>query len=122
MHQQVKDPSGLVHYLVPDFELIFFDEQTFVSLQNWMWKWWWLSVPYALFYIIAIFAGGSWMTKNNCKYELRQPLILWNVVLTIFSLWGVVRCVPELIYTLIHHGMKDSICDTTYMKGVTGLW
>ena len=122
MHDRVKDPTGLVHLWVADFEQIFFDEQTFSTLRNWLWNWWWVSILYALFYIVAVFAGQSWMARNNQKYELRQPLVLWNTILTIFSLWGAIRTVPEVFYTLAHHGIKYSICDSTYMRGVTGLW
>ena len=122
MHQLVEDPSGLIHRWVPDFELVFFDEQNYASIQNWMQNWWWLSLPYALFYIIAVFVGRAWMARKNQKYELRQSLILWNTILSVFSFWGACRCVPELIYTLIHHGYMHSVCDSTYMKGISGLW
>jgi elongation of very long chain fatty acids protein 6 len=122
IHPLVKDPSGVIHYWVPDFELAFFDEQIFSSVQNWMHNWWWLSLSYALFYILAVFIGRSWMTRKGTKYELRQPLVLWNTILTIFSFWGACRCVPELIYSLKQHGFMYTVCDTTYMKGISGLW
>lgn len=121
-HELIKDPSGVVHPWVVDFELAFFDDQIFSYVQNWMRNWWWLSLLYALFYIIAVFLGRSWMNKKQIKYELRQPLILWNASLTIFSFWGACRCVPELIYSLKQHGFMYSICDTTYMKGISGFW
>ncbi|CAF4404463.1 unnamed protein product, partial [Adineta steineri] len=59
---------------------------------------------------------------KNKKYELRQPLVLWNTGLALFSLWGAYRSVPELIYTLTHHGFMYSVCHSPYMKGITGLW
>lgn len=122
MHEEIKDPTGIVHPWVVDFELAFFNEQTLSSVHHWLRNWWWLSLLYALFYIIAIFVGQSWMNKRQTKYELRLPLVLWNTTLTIFSFWGVCRCVPELIHALTQHGFMYSICDTTYMKGITGLW
>jgi hypothetical protein len=122
MHRLVKDPTGVVHHWVPDFELLFFNERNYALIQNWMHNWWWLSLPYAAFYIMAVFIGRAWMERKNQKYELRQALVLWNTILTIFSFWGACRCVPEFIYTLTHHGYMYSICDSTYMKGISGLW
>jgi hypothetical protein len=122
IHQLVTDPTGVIHRWVPDFELAFFDEGNYSLILNFMHNWWWLSLPYALFYIIASFIGRSWMANKNFKFELRQPLVLWNTILTIFSFWGACRCVPELIYTYTQHGFMYTICDSTYMKGITGLW
>jgi len=122
IHQLVKDPSGINHRWVPDFELAFFDEQKYALVQSLMQDWWWLSLLYALFYIIAVFIGRSWMAKKNEKFELRQSLIIWNTLLTIFSLWGVCRCVPEIVNALTQHGFRYSVCDSTYMEGITGLW
>ena len=122
VHRSVRDPTGFVHQWVPDFELAFFNEQTFTAIKRLMHDWWWLSLVYALFYIIFIFIGRTWMAKRTEKFELRQPLVLWNAALTIFSFWGACRCVPELIHAITHHGFMYSICDSTYIKGVTGLW
>ena len=122
VHRSVRDPTGFVHQWVPDFELAFFDKQKFGSLQRLMHDWWWLSIVYALFYIIIIFIGRAWMLKRNKKFELRQSLTLWNTGLAIFSFWGACRCVPELIHSLTHHGFMYSICDSTYKGGITGLW
>jgi hypothetical protein len=59
-------------------------------------NWWWLSIPYALFYIIIVFIGQAWIKKRNKKFESRGTLIAWNIFLTVFSLWGAYRCIPEL--------------------------
>jgi predicted neutral ceramidase superfamily lipid hydrolase len=122
VHQLVRDPSGVIHRWVLDFELAFFDEQKYSFIQRSMYNWWWLSLLYALFYIIAIFIGRAWMARRNEKFELRQSLILWNTILTIFSLWGAYRCIPEFIYALTQHGFMYSVCDSTYREGITGLW
>lgn len=122
LHPLVRDPTGYIHHWVPDFELVFSNEQNYALVQSSMHNWWWLSLPYALFYIIAVFVGRSWMAKKKEKYELRQTLVIWNTALSIFSLWGAYRCVPELIHALNKHGFKYSVCDSTYMEGITGLW
>jgi len=122
VHPLVKDSTGVVHQWVLDFELFLFDKQNVAFVKRLMEDWWWLSIIYALFYIIIVFIGRAWMSKKNEKFELRQPLVLWNIGLTIFSFWGACRCVPELIHALTHHGFMYSVCDSTFLKGITGLW
>ncbi|UJR26072.1 hypothetical protein I4U23_007418 [Adineta vaga] len=122
VHQSVQDPTGFVHRWVMDFELAFFDKNKFNLVKDLMENWWWLSLVYAILYIVLVFIGRAWMSKRKDKFELRGPLILWNAGLTIFSLWGACRCVPELIHALMQHGFMYSVCDRTYMKGITGLW
>lgn len=122
IHQLVKDPTGVQHRWVLDFELTFFDRSKYASLERWMADWWWISLPFALFYIIMAFMGRAWMATRKDKFELRFPLFIWNAVLSVFSFWGACRCVPELLYTLNHHGFTYSVCDATYKQGITGLW
>jgi elongation of very long chain fatty acids protein 6 len=122
IHRLVQDPSGVQHRWVFEFELIFFDSNKFSSIQRWMSDWWWISLPYALFYIVSVLLGQSWMEKQQKKFELRQLLVSWNALLAIFSFWGTCRCVPELFHALNQHGFMYSICDMTYRQGITGLW
>ena len=122
LHDQIKDPSGFVHSWVFEYELAFFDKNTFNLIKHLMKHWWWLSLVYAVFYIVLVFLGRIWMSKRKDKYELRKPLVLWNTGLTVFSFWGACRCMPELIHALTQHGFMYSICNCLYMEGVTGLW
>jgi hypothetical protein len=122
IHPAVTDLSGVIHHWVFDFELAFFDRQKLFSIEKFMYNWWWLSIPYALLYIIAIFIGSVWMAKRNKKFELRRSLIIWNTFLAIFCFWGTCRCVSEFVHTLTYHGFLYSICDLSYKEGITGLW
>jgi elongation of very long chain fatty acids protein 6 len=122
VHLSIKDPSNVVHPWVFDFELVLFNQRTFSLIENFMNNWWWLSIPYAIFYIIIVFIGQTWMTKRNKKFELREALIAWNTFLAIFSFWGACRCVPELLYSLNKHGLQHSLCNPILKQGVTGLW
>jgi len=122
IHSSITDVNGINHRWVFDFELVFFDQRKLFWIEKFMYNWWWLSIPYALLYIIAIFIGQTWMKKRNEKFELRKSLVIWNTILTIFSFWGACRCVPEFMYTLTHHGFLYSICNPDYKQGITGLW
>lgn len=122
IHSSIPDINGIIHRWVFDFELAVFNRQQLFSVERLMHNWWWLSIPYALLYIIAIFIGQLWMAKRNRKFELRKLLVMWNFMLAIFSFWGTCRCVPELIYALTHQGFLYSICHPNCKQGITGLW
>lgn len=122
IYQQVTDVNGVNHSFVFDFELIFFDRQKYTWIQQWINDWWWLSIVFACFYIIAVFIGREWMKRKAEKYELREALIFWNTILTIFSFWGAYRCIPEFIQALNQHDFRYSLCDSTFKQGITGLW
>ncbi|CAF3653135.1 unnamed protein product [Rotaria sp. Silwood1] len=122
MYSSIRDPSDVVHRWVFDFELILFNEKNLLLIENFMYNWWWLSIPFVLVYIIIICIGQIWMRKRNKKFELRKALIVWNVFLAVFSFCGACRCVPELLHSLNKHGFYHSLCNPILKKGVTGLW
>ena len=122
VYPSITDPSDVVHRWVFDFELVFFKRNNRLMIERLMYQWWWLSIPYALFYIILVFLGQAWMRRANKKFELRSLLIAWNAFLAIFSFWGACRCVPELVHSLNHHGLHHSLCNPVLKEGITGLW
>jgi elongation of very long chain fatty acids protein 6 len=117
----VVDPNGLSHPFVFDFELKFFDKIYAQNIYNWMNKWWWLSIVYSVIYVILIYYGRSLMESRE-RLELRMPLILWNLGLAIFSIFGMLRCVPEMLYSLNKDGLEYTICDRRNIHGITGYW
>lgn len=121
IHPWVQDPNGLSHPLVFEFEKKFFDRQYAKNIYLWMNEWWWLSIVYSLIYVVLIYFGRSLMESRE-RFELRVPLILWNLGLALFSALGVVRCVPEMIYSLNKQGLQYTICDRSQIYGVTGYW
>jgi elongation of very long chain fatty acids protein 6 len=122
IHSSIVDPNGVMHRWVFDFELILFDQDKIYLLEQWMHRWWWLSIPYVCIYIVAIVIGQTWMKKRVNKFELRTCLVLWNCMLAVFSVWGAYRSVPELGHVLVKYGFIYSICNPSYQQGVTGLW
>lgn len=119
--RSVEDPNGLLHYFVFGFEQKFFDKTYARNIYRWMNEWWWLSIVYSIIYVILIYYGRSLM-ESRPRFELRLPLILWNVSLAIFSLFGMARCVPEMIHSLAKQGLQFTICDRSHIYGVTGYW
>jgi len=117
----VRDPNGFSHPFVFDFEKKFFDKTYAQNIYNWMNKWWWLSIVYSIIYVGLIYFGRSLMEKRE-RIELRFPLILWNISLALFSIFGMIRCLPEMIYNVGTTGLQYTICDNSNIYGVTGYW
>ena len=51
---------------------------------------------------------------NRQPYDLRLPLGIWSLFLSIFSLFGSMRMVPELLHSLSSRGFTHSICYGDY--------
>ena len=103
------------------FERLFDSKEYVDSLMNWMNINWSLSIKFSLVYIILVFAGKSYM-QNRPRYELRLPLIIWNILLAVFSIIGTIRVWPDFLFTIRKHGIVQSVCDNSYAYGITGFW
>jgi len=103
------------------YESLFDDKEYVDSLAKWMKENWQLSIFCSLLYILVVFSGKAYM-QNRPKYELRPFLIVWNLLLAVFSICGTIRVWPEFVYTLSVRGIKFSVCDSSYAYGITGFW
>jgi hypothetical protein len=60
-------------------------------------------------YLVVVYALKTGMA-NRSPFGLRLPLILWNSCLAAFSLFGIFRMVPEMVYVLTTYGRYHSVC------------
>lgn len=95
----------------PNYSYIFNFEKNFLHTKNriWMQNNLTSSYYYCIIYIIIIFNGKYYMAKRP-RFNLRGPLILWSSLLSLFSIIGVFRTLPEMIHILTHHGFYHSVC------------
>jgi len=77
----------------------------------------WLSAAY----VIVIFAGQKWMHSRS-PFDLRIPLFLWSAVLSIFSIIGTFRTLPQLYNGINDYGWTYSMCDSSFYLGSSGFW
>jgi elongation of very long chain fatty acids protein 6 len=103
------------------FETLFQSMEFVESLRLWMERNWTLSVWTAVLYCILIYYGRLYMSKRK-RYELRLPLIAWNIFLASFSILGTIRVLPEFRYSLLEKGVEYSVCDNSYAYGIPGFW
>jgi elongation of very long chain fatty acids protein 6 len=103
------------------FERVFESREFVDTLQAWMNKNWWYSGLISLVYILFIFLGRYLMSQRP-RFELRKPLLVWNVTLALFSLLGTIRTWPEFYHALVNRGIVYSVCDISYAYSITGFW
>lgn len=73
-------------------------------------KWYWALYAGAA-YIFIIFSLQRFM-RDRPPLELKWPLFFWNLSLGIFSIIGLVRCLPGFMRVLgLPNGFYRSICD-----------
>ncbi|CAF1111411.1 unnamed protein product [Adineta steineri] len=113
--------KNLSLYYVFDFERYSDKIGTLNDLRTFMIQRWHNSFFYAIAYLLLIYAGQMYM-KNKPRFELRLWLAAWSGLLAIFSIFGALRVLPELIYVIYRHGIKDSICNNSNAFGVVGFW
>ncbi|VDN55887.1 unnamed protein product [Dracunculus medinensis] len=92
-----------------------------VSSTKWMQNNWNYSIYYSILYVICIYAGQKLMESRKA-FILDQPLFLWNLILAIFSLIGVIRMSPEMWWSITANSWSHSICCASFAQGVTGFW
>ncbi|XP_060071399.1 elongation of very long chain fatty acids protein 6-like [Ylistrum balloti] len=89
--------------------------------EDYMKRHWADSFIYSTVYVVVVFCGKKWM-ENRPRYDLRPYLATWSSILGIFSIFGAIRTVPELISSVRDHGMEYSLCVPSHLQGVTGFW
>ena len=73
-----------------------------------------MSLPFTITssYLAFIYLFTKYMRYKEA-YSLKQPLVLWNTVLCIFSFIGALQTVPMLLYMIYQSNtFNDTICTT----------
>ncbi len=103
------------------FEQVFEKHENVNGWKEWMKLNWKYSIHIGILYIILVFLG-RFLMQNRTKYELRKPLVIWNIILALFSIIGTIRVVPDFVRALANEGVVYSICKNDFAYGVTGFW
>lgn len=103
------------------FERLFESHDYADAVKQWMQRNWTYSFLFSAIYILFILIGRRVMATRE-KFELRKPLLVWNLTLAVFSLIGTIRVWPEFLYALFNKGVVYSVCDGSYAYSITGFW
>jgi elongation of very long chain fatty acids protein 6 len=80
---------------------------------------------FAVFLYVVLIAFGQHVMTNRPAWNLRKPMALWNLGLSVFSWVGMFRTLPQLVHNLMTMSIRDNLCldpRITYGSGSTGLW
>eukprot|EP01039_Chlorochromonas_danica_P007901 gene7901-8716_t len=66
-----------------------------------------------LAYGLFIFLGQRVM-KDRKPFNLTHSLAVWNLFLSLFSLYGAVRTVPHILHRLATVSFEETVCETPY--------
>ena len=80
-----------------------------LDYRRWMVEHWTVCFYYVAAYMLIVFGGQQFM-QNRPRFELRKALVTWNVILSVFSIIGTLRTLPEMIYVLRNFGLYHSVC------------
>ncbi|KAL3282829.1 hypothetical protein HHI36_005992 [Cryptolaemus montrouzieri] len=107
------------HYHIFSFEASYKHDEYI----EWMKGQWNNGYLYCAIYVISIFSGQYFM-KNRPKFELRKPLVIWNVALAVFSIIGASRTYPEISHILSNYGLYHSVCCPSFLTHdkVSAFW
>lgn len=84
----------------------------------------WIPVTCVIVYGVLILWGIPFM-RDRKPFDLRWSLAAWNLFLSAFSFFGMVRTWPHVAYNLWSIGFEQTLCTPaikTYGCGATGLW
>ena len=92
------------------------DKAVAFALRYWHW-----SVYVCVIYVVSIFGIQRWM-RNREKYDLRRPLFMWSLSLSLFSMLGFYNASLIHLRFAWEEGWEKSICAPVIIKGRVGLW
>ena len=76
----------------------------------------------AVAYLPCVFGLQHYM-QSRPAFELKTPLLLWNLGLSLFSWWMASEVVPLLIAELRGHGsVSEQLCDPTVYERDARSW
>lgn len=116
---------GRYLYMISDFQATEF-ERKFKPHDyiQWTVENWFFCLIMVVIYLVFIVFGPKHM-ENLKPFDLRQPLALWNGVLSVFSTIGIIRTVPYLIGNILTLSYEETICtrpSESWGAGPCGFW
>lgn len=84
---------------------------------SFVWRYWWFFAVMGAAYLPTIFGLKYWM-KDRPAFNLRRPLILWNIFMATFSTAGFLSIVYPIIENWVYPGggltPHEFICSASY--------
>ena len=118
-------PFKQLWQIYPVLEPYYFDFENNYDIDivhRWMVNNFWLPIVSVVIYMLFCYYGRKVMQR--CKeFDLKISLAIWNLLLSIFSAWAMLRTAPHLIHNFSVKSFERSICDSPlpdWGAGATG--
>ncbi|XP_023210118.1 elongation of very long chain fatty acids protein 3-like [Centruroides sculpturatus] len=97
-----------------EYKALYIEEYLYQYVDNdWTQSFLPYAVPISLAYVIIIFSLQNYM-KSRPPFQLRWPLVIWNILLAAFSICGTLRLLPGLWISLREFGFTFSVCNLSF--------
>ena len=110
VYRQLPQDYPSLPMLYTEFELHFnaFEMTRFAH------SYFWLAFVICAGYLAFLYFGTKIMAASGLRFSLYNEMIVWNSLLSIFSLIGFLRTAPHLINNLVHRGFFEtvSLCES----------
>lgn len=84
-------------------EFIFGTKFEFEPARKWASEMEWTVLNISLTYVVTIFVI-KYAMRDRKPYDLQQPLVIWNALLAIFSILGVIKIAPVFLKQMATKG------------------
>ena len=109
--------SDYVHSFALPFEQLNCSKELTLFLQR-HWHW---SFYLSLFYYASMRLVERAM-RHRKPFDLRGPLLCWNIGLALFSLVALIRFGEDVLHQYWHHGIVLTVCQCGHPNRVVAFW
>uniref|UniRef100_A0A1I8EQ07 Elongation of very long chain fatty acids protein n=2 Tax=Wuchereria bancrofti TaxID=6293 RepID=A0A1I8EQ07_WUCBA len=104
-------------------EFIFGSKFEFEPARKWASEMEWTILNISLTYVVSIFVI-KYAMRDRKPYDLQQPLVVWNALLAIFSILGVVKITPVFLKQMATKGYISTFTEIgpCFTDDVAGYW
>ena len=126
-HRQSTTTVNNSHLFLFSFLLLLYSVETSFDpsvTMRWMSEHWNVAFLTVTVYVALVFGGKAYMAERK-PWNWRNHMAAWNLLLSVFSTWGFLRCLPHLLHNFVNMSFRDNFCvaaRTTVGGGSTGLW
>lgn len=84
-------------------------------------KYWHHSITVATLYFVMV-KTIQWYMKDRKAFDLRWPLIIWDIFISIISNVTLIRFTEDFVQSMLHNGLYMSVCYSVNPHGVAAFW
>ena len=84
----------------------------------------WFPFACVAIYLAAIYYGQKYF-ETRPAWNLKGSMAAWNLLLSVFSFFGFIRCLPFVVHNLKTYGFEQTLCndpENSLGQSITGVW